>query len=281
MPKITSVKKAQQRYQMVPVLDDDGNPKRVPVMGRDGQQKKTKFGKPVTKAITVADKSQPLPDLKCDFPGCDINGGLIAVGTPYKHMTPHGSAQKSRHAEHPNWNPWEYSSALWARVAQVQSEMENTIEGLSEVDDFESVRDDLAQQAQELLDEKQESLDAMPEGLASGSELEEQVSALESWVDEIGSADAPEVPEPEPVTKWFVHGPDEQSLNEEGYEEEGDASRDRDKYLAEHPEEDPDDWEITSEEQEAEDSDLDEEALDEWLEEAKQALREAVEGCEI
>lgn len=47
MARVTYVKAARQRYEMVPVLDADGNPVRLPVLKKDGSPKK------------------PLPNLTC------------------------------------------------------------------------------------------------------------------------------------------------------------------------------------------------------------------------
>jgi hypothetical protein len=285
MPRVTHVKAAQQRYRTVPVLDPaTGEPKRTPVINkRTGKPKVTKTGREVTMKVTVADKSQPLPELSCDFPGCTINDGKIAVGTAYKHITPksgpYGGRQRNRHEEHPNWNVWEYSSSLSAMVAQAQSNGGDSIANLAEVDDFESVRDDLASMAQELLDEKQESLDNMPEGLGEGSMLAEQVEALESWVQEIESAEAPDEPEAEFVTKWFVTGPDEQSLNEEGFDDEDEAQQALSAFLAEHEDESEDDWSVDSEETD-EEGEVSEEDLEEWLDQAREVLQEALDSFE-
>lgn len=204
MARVTFVKKARQRYAMVPVLDEDGTPKRTPVMRRvkdhaSGEwtevPRKTKTGKEVTMAVTVADKSRPLPNLRCDFPGC---GGEILPGTPYKHITPrsgpYGGTQRNRHAAHPSWQVWEYSYSTSARVAQVSSEIEDMLQSFefSDFSDFEDARQQAADMAAELRDEKEETLNNMPEQLQDGSQTQEQFEALESWVEAIEGADAPD-----------------------------------------------------------------------------------------
>lgn len=325
MPRITPVAKAQQRYETVPVLGEDGRPVRTPVINkRTGQQKVTKSGKPVFMTKTVLDKSRPKPLLRCDFPGCDINEGKIAIGTPYKHISPksgpYGGRQLNRHAEHPNWNVWDYSSSASANVARIQSEGSDLIQGyeFTAAEDFDALRDDLAAMAQDFLDEKQESLDNMPEGLGEGSVLQEQVEALESWVDEIGNAEAPDWDDScgdcdgsgdveceecgstgkvEGEVKWYATGPDAQSLNEEGYDDEAEAQRDLDRYLSEHPEEDASDWEV----EEGEEADCEHcdgegtvdcetcggtgttegEASEDWVEEARNSLDEALNNCDL
>lgn len=285
MAKITHVRKAQQRYKTVPVLDESGEPVRTPVMRSTGVQKVTKKGVAVFMTKTVADKTQPLPDLKCDFPGCTINDGKIAVGSAYKHITPksgpYGGTQKNRHAEHPNWNVWEYSSSLSARVAQTQHEADEMIQGyeFSSYEDFDDLQQQVAEMASGLRDEKEEAVSNMPEGLAEGSQAQEQLDALESWVDEIEGASAPDEPEPEQVVRYYVVGPEAQSLAEEGFEEMEDAQAAFDAHAEENPDEDMDQWSI--EEVEEEDPDTEDGVVDEeWADEARSILSEAVSAFE-
>lgn len=193
MARITHVKKARQRYETVPVLDEDGNPRRTLVKGRTA-----KGGREVTMAVTVADKSKPLPNLRCDFPGCDIDGGEILVGTSYKHITPksgpYGGTQRNRHAQHPNWNVWEYSYSVSARAAQVQNDMHNEIDAFefTATEDFDSLKESLADMADDFVSERQDALDNMPEQLQDGSQAAEYLDAAESWKDEIDGVDAPD-----------------------------------------------------------------------------------------
>lgn len=201
MPAVKHVKKAQQRYQMVPVLGEDGQPVRVPVMdGRTGEQKVSKRRGPVFMTKTVADKSQPLPMPKCDYPNCQVTPDrTIEVGTPYKHLTvktgSYSSRTYTRHEQCPTWQVWEYRDNWSSRVARAQHAMHQEIDAWNDYEDFDSIRDSLASQASELLEEKQEALDAMPEGLAEGSESQEQYDALETWVSEIENVSEPEEPE--------------------------------------------------------------------------------------
>jgi hypothetical protein len=324
MARITRVAKAQQRYKTVPVLGEDGQPVKTPVINkRTGEQKVSKRG-PVFMTKTVADKDQPLDLLRCDFHGCDINGGKIAIGTPYKHISPksgpYGGRQLNRHAEHPDWNVWDYSSSASANVARIMSEGSDLIQSyeFTAAEDFDALRDDLAAMAQDFLDEKQESLDNMPEGLGEGSVLGEQVEALEAWVDEIGNAEAPEwddacgdcegtgdvdceecggTGKAEGTSKWYATGPDAQSLDEEGYLTEEVAQANLDAYLAAHPEEDADEWEVVeSEEDDCPTCDgegttqcetcggegtIEGEASEEWVDEARSALDEALSNCDL
>lgn len=64
----------------------------------------------------------------------------------------------------------------------------------------ESDRDDLVLELEEIRDMQQDSYDAMPEGLQQGDVgvmLEERVSALDEWIDELGQIGFPEPKEGE------------------------------------------------------------------------------------
>jgi hypothetical protein len=189
MPQVSHIKKARQRFKMVPVLDEDGKQKEVIVNGRT-----RRHGGEITRKLTVADKDQPLPQ-----PTCDYCRKEIAVGMPYKVLSvrqQYGGRSYERHEACPNWQPWEYSSSLSARIAQVQSN-EIDASSLEGDEDAQALAEEVASWVRELADEKQESLDNMPDGLRDSSELSEQVDALSSWADEVESVSLPEVPSSE------------------------------------------------------------------------------------
>ena len=79
MARVKHVKKAQQRFKMVPVLNEDGTQKVTPVLKQDGTPKTTKTGRAITRKVTVEDKSQPLPNRNCGKCGTEIK-----VGDSYK-----------------------------------------------------------------------------------------------------------------------------------------------------------------------------------------------------
>lgn len=198
MARITRVKKAQQRYETVPVLNEDGTVKRTPVIDkRTGEQKVSKRG-PVFMTVTVQDKTKPLPPLECDWPGCDITEGKIHPGQSYKHISPksgpYGGIQRNRHDIHPDWNIWDYSYSVSAQAARVQHDMHNTIDSFefTAYEDFDSLRDEIAEQADDFVNERDEAVSNMPEGLQDGSQAQEYFEAAESWKDEIDQADAPD-----------------------------------------------------------------------------------------
>jgi hypothetical protein len=107
MARITHVKRAQQRFKTVPVLDDAGNQKSTPVMLLRGAelgvaelvQKTTKDGRPIVRKLTIEDPDQPLPPEECDF--CHEP---IAVGTAYKYTA--GIIRRTRHESCPTWPPF-------------------------------------------------------------------------------------------------------------------------------------------------------------------------------
>lgn len=198
MPRVNYVNKAQQRYRMVPVLDENNQPKRVPVMNtRTGQQKVSKRG-PVFRTLTVQDRTQPLPLYRCGACGKDIE-----VGTPYKWIEPksgpYGGRFMARHASCPTWQVWEYSSSLSARIAQIQHEGEEALSAAASAEDIESARDSIAAEIESLADEKEEGAQNMEDGFGhetyQSTELREMADNLRAWGEEVGQADIPELEE--------------------------------------------------------------------------------------
>lgn len=196
MARTTFVKKAQQRYATVPVLNEDGTPKRTPVMRKDGTQKTTKHGRPVFLTVTVADKTKPLP-----MPTCGKCGKTIEVGQPYKHISPksgpYGGRTLYRCADCPNWNVWEYSYSLSARTAQIAHDFWGEIDNAETEDDVTGALENAAQAVRDLAEEKRESAQNIEDGFghptSASEDLEQVADDLENWADEIESADVPEV----------------------------------------------------------------------------------------
>jgi hypothetical protein len=298
MARVTRVKSAQQRYKMVPDVDPEtGEQRVVPVLRRDGTPKKTKHGREVTRRLTVKDRGQPLPNLRCDFPGCDVDGGEILPGTPYKHITPrsgpYGGTQRNRHAGHPDWAVWDYSYSVTAQAARLQHEMEGEIDAyeFASTDDFDDLRQSLVSQAEDFLSEREEARDNLPEQLQDSSQAAEYAEAAEAWVSALEDAEAPDDADALEDCEacggtgevdsdlWYVNGPDSQSLNEEGYEGEAEAQADLDAYLAEHPDEDESEWSLEQgDDVECEECDggKTDAVSEDWAEEARSALRDAV-----
>jgi len=195
MPRVTHVKRAQQRYATKPVIDPaTGEQKQVPVISkRTGEQKLTKRGRPVFLKITERDLDNPLPMPKCDFPGCKHEDRSIQVGESYKWIEPSGQRVRNRHADCPTWNVWDYSSSLGARIAQIQSD---DPEGFETVDDAQSWAASKAEEIRGLAEEKRESASNIEDGFGHSTyqsdELNEIADSLDGWADDLENVEIPE-----------------------------------------------------------------------------------------
>ena len=206
MARITHVKSAQQRYATVPVIDPEtGQQKVTPVTRKDGTQKVTKRGKPVFLRVTKADKTKPLPNLRCDFPGCTIDGGEIKPGTAYKHISPksgpYGGTQRNRHAAHPSWQVWDYSYSINAQAQRISHDAMEQVSGVESVEDVEGILSEAAEAIRELAEQRRESAQNIEDGFGHATyqseQLESDADELDSWADEVEGTDVPELPEPE------------------------------------------------------------------------------------
>jgi len=205
MARVTRVKAAQQRYQMVPVLNEDGTPKRTPVMRTDREgnkvQKVTKRGSLVFMDVTVADKDQPLPNRKCGKCSKEIQ-----VGDPYKHTSvksSYGGTTYYRCASCPDWLPWELSSSLSARAAEISHDFHDEFDGadIESADEVTDMLNSAAERVRELAEEKREGAQNIEDGFGHATmqsdELNDIADQLDSWADDIEGADIPEYPDPE------------------------------------------------------------------------------------
>jgi len=225
MARVTHVKKAQQRYKTVPVIDPEtGQPKQTPVM-KNGEQKKTKSGRLVFLRVTTEDRSKPKPNYTCD--ACRQE---ILPGTPYKHISPksgpYGGRKLTRHEGCPTWQVWEYSSSLSARLAQISYDFSQAVDSAESPDDVQSALDDAGSAIEELAGEKREGAENIESGFGHSTyqseELAELADNLESWASDVTSADIPELPDPE--ERYFIEGPDGTRHGDDvGYETEDDA----------------------------------------------------------
>lgn len=200
MARTTHVARAQQRFETVPVIDPKtGEQKVTPVM-RNGVQRTTKKGKPITMKVTVEDRSKPKPLYVCDFCRNDIE-----IGQPYKWIQPksgpYGGSKRTRHESCPNWQVWEYSSSLSARLAEVAHNFSQALDSVESEDDVQSALDDAASEVTQIAEEKREGASNIEEGFghptSASEELESTADELENWASEIEGADIPEFPEPE------------------------------------------------------------------------------------
>jgi hypothetical protein len=194
MPRITHVARAQQRYERVPVLDEHGQPKTTPV------NRATKHGRPVTMAVTADDKTKPLDPYTCGY--CRQP---IAIGTPYKHISPksgpYGGNTLRRHESCPSWQPWDYSNSLAAQISKIQYEFENVIADASDASYVESALSEAAEAAREIAEAKREAAQNIEDGFqhptAQSEELAELADQLDDWANEIENVFVPDYPEPE------------------------------------------------------------------------------------
>jgi hypothetical protein len=155
--------------------------------------------------VTKADKTRPLPNLRCDFPGCTHEGREIKPGQSYKHISPksgpYGGRQLNRHAEHPSWNVWDYSSSINAQAQRIAHDAMEQVSGVESTEDVESILSSAADEIRELAEQRRESASNIEDGFGHATyqseQLESDADELESWADEVESTDVPELPEPE------------------------------------------------------------------------------------
>jgi hypothetical protein len=202
MPRVTVVKRAQQRYATKPVLNEDGSQKTV-VVTKNGAPRVKKSGAETLRRITERDLTKPLPMPRCDFPDCKHESRDIAVGESYKFITtrPGGRGKRHhyRHADHPSWQYWEYSSSVRAQAARLQHDMHNEIDAFEfgEADDFDALKESLHGQAESFFQEREDAVGNMPEHLQDESEAAQYRDAAETWAEEIEGVDTPDGAEDE------------------------------------------------------------------------------------
>lgn len=205
VPRITHVKAAQRRYETEPVMED-GKPKRTPVMLRSGSQKTNRRGEPVFRTVTRELKNKPLPPEDCDY--C---GEPIAIGKPYKHITPrngpHGGTKRSRHENCPDWHEWDYSNSLAAQANRINHGFHASLNDAQEESEVREALETMAEAIRELAAEKQQNSENMEESfghpVAGSVELSEQAELLDMWADEIESATVPDLPEDRDEDDWL------------------------------------------------------------------------------
>lgn len=269
MARVTHVKHARQRYEQKPArLDESGNPVKVPLTRSDGSPKMTraKDGRPARPILItpmVDDRSKPLPMPKCGKCGVEIK-----PGDPYKHMTPrsgpYGGRRLNRCATCPTWQVWEYSSSWSARIDRAVHDAESMLDGadFASVEDAESVRDDVATSIRELAEEKEQAADNLEEGFghetSQSEEIRDEADQLNNWADEIEGADIPEI-EVEEVDcdDDEFHNEDREHGDDDECDQCGGSVGSPGTYTPEEPTE---------------------EQIDEWREQARQAIQEVLDN---
>lgn len=211
MARVTYVKKAQQRYATVPVIDPEtGQQKVTEVFRRNGERKLTKKGKPVVLRVTEADKSRPLPNHVCE--SCHLE---IEVGTSYKWIAPksgpYGGRKRYRHATCPSWRPSEVTSSnIKSIVYGAQESFSDTLGVLEEgdldglVDAVHTFGSDIREAAEAARESAQNIEDGFGHPTYQSEELTERADALESVADEAESWDGTEFEDEEPTEDDFT-----------------------------------------------------------------------------
>jgi DNA-directed RNA polymerase subunit RPC12/RpoP len=193
MARTHYVRHAQQRYRTVPVMED-GKPKVVPVKGRDGTQKTTKGGRPISRRVTVEDKSQPLPNYRCTRCGTEIK-----VGDPYKWFQLRIGTMKQRKNFCGNCTPRQSDMTTSGNLQALYSTIEAAEDALGSLDrssaslaEIASVLTEAADGVREVSEAYGESADAMEDAFGhetSTSEgVREKAEQLEQFADDLESA---------------------------------------------------------------------------------------------
>lgn len=284
MARITRVKSAQQRYETKPVLDAEGRPVKIALTRKDGSPKMTsgkrgKTPRPVFITKTERDLTRPKPNLRCDFPGCDIDNREILPGSAYMWIKPktgpYGGHQRNRHAQHPAWNVWDYSSSLSARVAQIEHNALS--ESFDNEEDAASVLSNAAEEIRSLAEEKRESAGNIEDGFGHATyqseELESQADELDAWADEVEQTDIPSMDDyrsGDQVDCDECNGTGQ--VDNEDYDEEDDESE---------PEVDCDECGGTGQVDPQGDEDLTEDEMADWVSAVEDVISEALGNCPV
>ena len=203
MARIQRVKHAQVRYPRVPVLDDDDKPLRQPVTRRGQQVVGKKSGRPVTRAVTREDRTQPpLPNYVCMYDDREIT-----PGDPYKYIDiktgPRSSRRLIRCAQCPDWHVWEYSQSLSAQLAEVEYDFHQSLDGAREDQDVQNALQEAAEAIRGIAEAKQEAGENMEAGFEHATEqsdaLKQQADDLDAWASEVESASYTDFPEGEEI----------------------------------------------------------------------------------
>ncbi len=207
MARIHHVKKAQQRYRTVPVLDEAGQPKVTTVLRKDGTPKTTKRGREVTRRVTVADKSQPLPNLTCGKCGVEIK-----PGDPYKWVKtksgPYGGSTKYRCSTCPSWRPSELSSSKMAGIYAAQEHLADVLFNAEDESELADLATEFAEAVKEVAEEYRESQSNMVDGFGHetyiSDELGEKADSLDDWASDIENESFDSFDEEEPTEDEFT-----------------------------------------------------------------------------
>lgn len=198
MARVTHVKRAQQRYETKPVLDDQGKPVKIALTKADGTPKMTssKGGKrtprPVFITKTEPDKTRPKPNYKCGKCGTEIQPGM-----PYKWIKPksgpYGGHMMVRCASCPTWQVWDYSSSLSAQTARIAHYAMEAISQAGSAEEVTSALEEAAQEIRDLAEQKRESAQNIEDGFGhetyQSEELNSTADELDAWAYDVEGTD--------------------------------------------------------------------------------------------
>lgn len=225
MARVTTVKSAQQRFKTVPVLDEQGQPKKVQVFRKNGEPKLTKKGAEIWRKVTVEDKTQPLPNHTCGKCGKEIK-----VGDPYKWIQPksgpYGGSKRYRCISCPSWRPSETTgSAALGALYGAQEAAEDALANWDRetVEDLQEIANECAAGVREAAEVYKESAQNMEDGFGHSTyqsdELNEKADNLESAADELENVD---------LDDWNEDAAKDEALAESVWDEEAHGAYDWD-----------------------------------------------------
>jgi hypothetical protein len=169
---------------------------------------------------------------------CDSCREPIATGAPYKHTSRFRGPKMARHEGCPTWHEWEVSDSVSAKCALIQHDADALIDGLTADDDLDSTLNEIAEMIRELAGERSEVASNIEDGFQHPTQQSEEAQ--------------------------------EQADALEGWADDVEGLSLDDKPEPEEPAEDEDS--DAAETREADDDN----AVEEWLDTVKDAMREAV-----
>lgn len=244
--RVHYVKSARQRYAKVAKLDEEGKQVITPVMRKSGAARTAKSGREVVRRIRVADKGQPLP-----MPKCGKCGQPIEVGQPYLWYTVgfRGYPQY-RHINHQP-KPSELESS---RVADIIAAIEDAQDQIDNID--ADNRDDAESQAQEILQSVQDVIDEVKEEYAEADRAMGDSQATQAY-ERYETLDAND------LGSFSLQASDPEGCGDAW---KGDSDDDADADDHDEPQDGCDECRAK---------------LDEWQDEVRQEVRDALEEVEL
>jgi hypothetical protein len=191
MARITHVKKAQQRFKTVPVIDPEtGEQKVTPVLRKDGTPKTTKTGRAIVRRVTTEDKSQPLPNRRCGKCGTEIK-----VGDPYKWVALGGAygGHKKYACSSCQFRQSDLTSSdKLSQLYVIQENLEDLLNGEWSQGDLAGALEEASGDANGVAEEYTESADNIEEGFGhetyQSGEIREKAEACEEWASALEDA---------------------------------------------------------------------------------------------